>query len=121
MLLKTILKYRKNVLFISFEVQLSRAGQEQRLLEITHFVNLFADALAQLKYSDKSKKEFEKNRVTFERNKMERTKREELEDRERREFIEQWKLKNKLKGKKPSEKKKILKNFSKEMAELEDY
>jgi hypothetical protein len=36
---------------------------------------------------------------------MEAEKRKEIEDQEKQEFIEQWKLKNKMKGKKPYKKK----------------
>jgi hypothetical protein len=81
-------------------------GHERILLELTHFVNLFADTLAQIKYSPEQKTEFEKNRVLFERNKMEAEKRKEIEEKEREEFIEQWKLRNKMKGKKPKKTKK---------------
>jgi len=44
----------KNALFFSFEIDLDKAkGNETTLLIITHFVNLFCDTLAQLKYSKK--------------------------------------------------------------------
>ncbi len=79
-------------------------GNERLLIEITHFVNLFSDTLAQIKYSDKMKKEFEKNRVMFERAKMEEAMRKEIEEKEKRDFIENWKIKNKLKGKKSKKK-----------------
>ena len=42
----------------------------------------------------------------FERTKMEEAIRKEIEEQEKQEFIEQWKLKNKMKGKKPLAKKK---------------
>ena len=42
----------------------------------------------------------------FERTKMEEAIRREIEEKEKKDFIEQWKLKNKMKGKKPSAKKK---------------
>jgi hypothetical protein len=93
-------------LFFSFELHLNRnTGHENILLEITHFVNLFADTLAQLKYSDSVKKDFEKNRIMFERSKMEDVMRREIEEKEKKDFIEQWKLKNKNKNKKPGQKK----------------
>lgn len=79
-------------------------GHERILLEITHFVNLFSDTLAQIKYTEKFKKEFEKNRVMFERAKMEEAMRKEIEEKEKQEFIENWKLRNKMKGKKPKKK-----------------
>jgi hypothetical protein len=40
----------------------------------------------------------------FERAKMEDAMRKEIEEKEKRDFIENWKLKNKLKGKKPKKK-----------------
>lgn len=80
-------------------------GNENVLLEITHFVNLFADTLAQLRFNENAKKEFEKNRVMYERSKMEDTIRKEIEEKEKRDFIEQWKLKNKNKYKKTNQKK----------------
>jgi len=80
-------------------------GHENLLLEITHFVNLFSDTLAQLRFNENVKKEFEKNRVMYERSKMEDTMRKEIEEKERRDFIEQWKLKNKNKYKKSGQKK----------------
>jgi hypothetical protein len=93
-------------LFFSFEVHLNTgSGHERTMLEITHFVNLFSDTLAQMKYSEKAKKEFEKNRVMYERTKMEEIKRKEVEEKEKLDFIEEWKLKNKNKGKKPGQKK----------------
>ena len=92
---------RKFSIFFSFDIYLNiSTGQERRLMEITHFVNLFCDTLAQIKYSPEQKTEFDKNRVLFERNKMEADIIREVERNEREEFIEQWKLKNKMKGKK---------------------
>ncbi len=92
-------------MFFSFELHLNvKSGIERTLLEITHFVNLFSDTLAQLKFSEKVKKEFEKNRVMYERTKMEEFKRKEIEDQEKKDFIENWKMRNKMKGKKPQQK-----------------
>ena len=82
-----------------------KQGHEKTLLEITHFVNLFADTLSQLKYTDQAKKDFEKNRIMYERTKMEEVKRKEIEEQEKIDFIENWKMKNKMKGKKPINKK----------------
>ena len=86
------------------------SGQENILLEITHFVNLFADTLAQLRVNENMKKEFEKNRINYERSKMEDVKRKEIEEIEKRDFIEQWKMKNKNKYKKIGQKKNKEKN-----------
>jgi hypothetical protein len=101
----------KHALFFSFELHLNKtSGQENTLLEITHFVNLFADTLAQLKFNENLKKEFEKNRINYERSKMEDVKRKEVEEKEKRDFIDQWKLKNKNKYKKIGQKKTKEKN-----------
>ena len=40
-----------NNIFFSFNIDLTRPNQDRNLLEITQFVNLFVDTLAQLKYS----------------------------------------------------------------------
>jgi hypothetical protein len=88
----------KHALFFSFEIHLNQqTGHERRLLEITHFVTLFSDCLAQIKYKPELVKEFERNRISFERNKMEDTIRKEVEEKEKEEFIKQWKEKDKLK------------------------
>lgn len=80
---------------------MNRNNQDRIYLEITHFVNLFADTFSTIKYNEKVKKEFIKNRVQFERAKMEAGQRKAIEDREKQEYIDQWKLKNKMKHKKP--------------------
>lgn len=80
-------------LFFSFHINLNRNDQARKLLEITHFVNLFSDALAQLKYSEKVKKAFADNRIRYEREKLEEKVRREIEDKEKRDFIEEWKKK----------------------------
>ncbi len=94
-----------HAIFFSFEFDLNSTNNDNELLRITHFVNLFADTLAQANYNEKQKEDFKKNRVMYERTKMEEFERQEIEDKERRDFIEQWKMKNKLKGKKPTKKK----------------
>jgi hypothetical protein len=90
----------KSALFFSFELHMNSKSNERKLLEITHFVNLFCDTLAQIQYSDEIKKEFAKNRVMYERTKMEETKRKEIEDQEKKDFIEQWKMRKRLRNKK---------------------
>lgn len=96
----------KHALFFSFEFHLNQgASYDRKLLEITHFVNLLADTLAQVKYKENVKKDFENNRVMFERSKLEEAMRQEIEEKEKRDFIEQWKMKNKMKGKKQGKKK----------------
>ena len=66
--------------FFAFNINLTYSGQDRKLLEITHFVNLFVDTLAQLKYSVKFKNEVKNNRITLERTKMEEGKRKEIEE-----------------------------------------
>ena len=99
--------------FFSFNINLTYSGQERRLLEITHFVNLFVDTLAQLKYSAKFKNEVKNNRIRLERTKMEEGKRKEIEDKEKQDCIEKWKIKNKLKNKKGAERKRLMKELEK--------
>ena len=99
--------------FFAFNINLTYSGQDRKLLEITHFVNLFVDTLAQLKYSVKFKNEVKNNRITLERTKMEEGKRKEIEEKEKRDFIEKWKIKNKLKTKKGAERRKLMKELQK--------
>ena len=101
-------------IFFSFSIDLTRPKQEKILLEITHFVNLFVDTLAQLKYSSKFKDETKKRRIMYERTKMDPSKKKEIEDKEEKDFIERWRLIRKIKTKKGAEKRKLerqLKNF----------
>ena len=101
-------------IFFSFSIDLTRPKQEKILLEITHFVNLFVDTLAQLKYSSKFKEETKKRRIMYERTKMDPSKKKEIEDKEQKDFIERWRLIRKIKTKKGAEKRKLerqLKNF----------
>ena len=97
----------------SFDVNLTYSGQDRKLLEITHFVNLFVDTLAQLKYSKKFKDDLKKNRIMYERSKMEEGKRKEIEEKEKRDFIEKWKIKNRMKGKKGVERRRLQKELEK--------
>ena len=101
-------------IFFSFSIDLTKPKQEKILLEITHFVNLFVDTLAQLKYSSKFKDETKKRRIMYERTKMDPSKKKEIEDKEEKDFIERWRLIRKIKTKKGAEKRKLerqLKNF----------
>ena len=100
-------------MFFAFNINLTYSGQDRKLLEITHFVNLFVDTLAQLKYSVKFKNEVKNNRITLERTKMEEGKRKEIEEKEKRDIIEKWKIKNKLKTKKGAERRKLMKELQK--------
>ena len=96
-----------NNVFFSFCIDLTRPNQERNLVEITHFVNLFVDTLAQLKYSKEVKEKFKKNRIMYERTKMDSKKRKEIEEKERRDFIERWKLKKKIRTKKGAERRRL--------------
>merc|ERR1711957_3134 len=91
----------KNAIFFSFEIDLDvNRDKDSTLLVITHFVNLFCDTLAQLKFSKKNLETFSKNRINFSRAKMEVEKRKEIEKKEREQYIEEWIQRNKMKGKK---------------------
>ena len=102
-----------NNIFFSFNIDLTRPNQEQILVEITHFVNLFVDTLAQLKYSKEFKEATKKSRIMYERTKMDESKRKEIEEKERRDFIERWKLKKKIKTKKGAEKRRLQRELNK--------
>ena len=102
-----------NNIFFSFSIDLTRPNQEQKLLEITHFVNLFVDTLAQLKYSKEFKETTKKSRIMYERTKMDESKRRIIEEKEKRDFIERWKLKRKIKTKKGAEKRRLIEELNK--------
>ena len=102
-----------NNIFFSFNIDLTRPEQERTLLEITHFVNLFVDTLAQLKYTKEFKETVKKSRIMYERTKMDPKKRKEIEDKERNDFIERWKIKRKMKNKKGAEKKRLERELNK--------
>ena len=63
------------IFFFSFNIDLTKPNQDRDLLEITHFVNLFVDTLAQLKYSKQFKDKVKNSRIMFERTKMDANKR----------------------------------------------
>ena len=102
-----------NNIFFSFNIDLTRPYQNRILLEITHFVNLFVDTLAQLKYSKEFKEKVKNSRIMFERTKMDASKRKEIEEKERRDFIEKWKLKKKMRTKKGAERRKLERELNK--------
>ena len=102
-----------NTIFFSFNIDLTRPNQDRKLLEITHFVNLFVDILAQLKYSKEFKEKVKNKRIMFERTKMDPNKRKEIEEKEKRDFIERWKLIKLMKTKKGAEKRKIQRELNK--------
>ena len=82
-------------------------------MEITHFVNLFVDTLAQLKYSKEFREKIKKSRIMFERTKMDANKRKEIEDKEKRDFIERWKIKNKMRTKRGAERRRLERELNK--------
>ena len=102
-----------NNIFFSFNIDLTKPNQERTLLEITHFVNLFADTLAQLKYTKEFKEKVKHNRIMFERTKMDDNKRKEIEEKEKHDFIEKWKIKNKMRNKKGAERRKLERELGK--------
>ena len=100
-------------IFFSFGIDLTKPKQEKILLEITHFVNLFVDTLAQLKYNKKFKDECKKRRINYERTKMDPSKKKEIEEKEEKDFIEKWRLIRKMKTKKGPERRQILRELEK--------
>ena len=102
-----------NNVFFSFNIDLTRPNQERNLLEITHFVNLFVDTLAQLKYSKEFREKVKKSRIMFERTKMDPNKRKEIEEKEKRDFIEIWKIKIRMKNKRGAERKRLERELNK--------
>ena len=102
-----------NNIFFSFNIDLTKPNQERDLLEITHFVNLFVDTLAQLKYSKQFKDLVKTNRINFEKSKMDENKRKEIEEKEKKDFIEKWKIKYKMRSKKGAERRKLQRELGK--------
>ena len=101
-------------IFFSFSIDLTKPKQEKTLLEITHFVNLFVDTLAQLKYNKNFKEKTKKSRIMYERTKMDPSKKKEIEEKEQNDFIEKWKIIRKMRTKKGAERRKLqreLKNY----------
>ena len=87
--------------------------QERIYLEITHFVNIFVDSLAQIKYTDEFKKKIKNKREQYKENRIKEDMKEEIEAKEKKEFIEQFKIKNQLKGKTGLARKKLEKKLKK--------
>ena len=81
-------------------------------MEITHFVNLFVDTLAQLKYSKEFREKLKNSRITFERTKMDASKRKEIEEQEKRDFIEKWKFRKRMRTKKGAERRKLEREYN---------
>ena len=102
-----------NNIFFSFNIDLTRPNQERNLLEITHFVNLFVDTLAQLKYSKEFKEKTKKSRVMYERTKMDPSKKREIEEKEQKDFIDKWNIIRKMRTKKGAERRKLERELNK--------
>ena len=101
-------------IFFSFSIDLTKPKQEKTLIKITHFVNLFVDTLAQLKYNKEFKEKTRKSRIAYERTKMDPSKKKEIEEKEEKDFIEKWRIIRKMKTKKGAERRRLereLKNY----------
>ena len=103
----------ENNIYFSFEIDLSGSYQNRIFLEITHFVNLFVDGLAQIKYTKEFKEKINNNRIMYKENKINDSRKKEIEEKEKKDFIERWKIKNKMKGKSGFERKKLEKKLKK--------
>ena len=101
-------------IFFSFSIDLTKPKQEKTLIKITHFVNLFVDTLAQLKYNKEFKEKTRKSRIAYERTKMDSSKKKEIEEKEEKDFIEKCRIIRKMKTKKGAERRRLereLKNY----------
>ena len=67
----------------SFDINLTYSGQDRKLLEITHFVNLFVDTLAQLKYSKKFKEDLKKIELCMKEVKWKKEKEKKLKKKKK--------------------------------------
>jgi len=103
----------ENNIYFTFDIDLNASYQERIYLEITHFVNIFVDSLAQIKYTDDFKKKIKNKREQYKENRIKEDMKEEIEAKEKKEFIEQFKIKNQLKGKTGFERKKLEKKLKK--------
>ena len=103
----------ENNIYFSFDIDLSNSFQKRIYLEITHFVNLFVDGLAQIKYTKEFKEKVNNNRLLYKENKINDSRKKEIEEKEKKNFIEKWKIKNKMKGKSGFERKKLERKLKK--------
>jgi hypothetical protein len=103
----------ENNIYFTFDIDLNESYQERMYLEITHFVNLFVDSLAQIKFTDEFKKNVKNKREKYKENRIRENMKEEIEAQEKKEFIEQFKIKNQMKGKNRIERKKLEKKLKK--------
>ena len=107
--------FDENNIYFSFDIDLNESYQERIYLEITHFVNIFVDCLAQIKYTDEFKKKVKDKREQYKENKIKEDMKEEIEAKEKKEFIEQFKIRNQMKGKKDSKGKNWKKNLKRKI------
>ena len=105
--------FDENNIYFTFDIDLNASYQERLYLEITHFVNLFVDSLAQIKFSEEFKKKVNNNREQYKENKIKEDMKEEIEAKEKKEFIDNFIFKNQLKGKSPTQRKKLEKKYKK--------
>ena len=103
----------ENNIYFTFDIDLNESYQDRTYLEITHFVNLFVDSLAQIKFSDELKQKFKNKRESYRENKIREDMKDEIEAKEKKEFIEQFKIKNKIKNSTGFERKKLEKKLKK--------
>ena len=103
----------ENNIYFSFEIDLTTSYQNRIFLEITHFVNVLVDNLAQIKYTKEFKEKVNNNRMLYKENKINDSMKKEIEEQEKHDFIEKWKIKNKMKGKSGFERKKLEKRLKK--------
>ena len=105
--------FDENNIYFTFDIDLNASYQERIYLEITHFVNLFVDSLAQIKFSDEFKTKVKNNREQYKENKFREDNKEEIEAKEKKEFIDNFIFKNQLKGKSANQRKKLEKKYRK--------
>ena len=103
----------ENNIYFSFDIDLSASYQNRIFLEITHFVNVFVDGLAQIKYTKEFKEKVNNNRILYKENKINDSRKKEIEEIEKKNFIEKWKIKNKMKGKSGYERAKLERKLKK--------
>ena len=103
----------ENNIYFSFDIDLTASYQNRIFLEITHFVNLFVDGLAQIKYTKEFKEKVNNNRALFKEKKINDSRKKEMEEKEKHDFIEKWKIKKKMKGKSGFERRKLEKKLKK--------
>lgn len=97
-----------------FSISLCEISEEhkKKLLVISHFVVLFCQELANIKYSDSQKASSKEKRVKFERMKLDEAERKKLEQQDLEEEIRKEKERDKrkyFKGKKLMENNKKIK------------